>query len=117
MTRLALVVEDDGEIARFIAIVLREVGFEAVIVTNGRAALDHIAEQLPDMVVLDLNIPQISGVEVLRQIRASDTTADIVVIVVSANPHMIDQTYEMADLVLTKPVSYDQLRGMIQRFV
>lgn len=117
MTRLALVVEDDDQIAQFVAIVLREVGFEVVIVTNGRAALDQLTQQPPDMVVLDLNIPLISGVEVLRRIRGGDVGADIPVIVVSANPHMIDETYDMADLVLTKPVSYDQLRGMVQRFV
>ena len=116
MTRLAFVVEDDEQIARFVAIVLRDVGFEVRVVDNGRAALDEIDAQPPDIIVLDLNLPQISGVEVLRHIRATAAIADIPVIVVSANPHMVAEVDDLADLVLLKPVSYDQLRGMVQRF-
>lgn len=116
VTRLALVVEDDDQIAQFVAIVLREVGFEVDMAGSGRAALDAINAQPPDMIVLDLNIPQMSGVDVLRYIRAVDGIAHIPVIVVSANPHMVAEIDDLADVVLLKPMSYDQLRGMVQRF-
>jgi DNA-binding response OmpR family regulator len=113
----AFVIEDDEEIARFISLVLHEVDFVTEIIHNGRIALERLADVAPDVVVLDLNIPSVSGVEVLRQIRANPSLAKTKVIVVSANPHMMDYAYEMADLVLQKPISFDQLRDLVRRLL
>jgi CheY-like chemotaxis protein len=113
--RAALVVEDNREIARFISLVLSQVGFLVDIAGDGQVALDTITATAPDLVVLDLNIPKITGVEVLRRIRADERLAHTKVVVVSANPHMIDESYDLADLVLQKPVSYSQLHDLITR--
>lgn len=112
----ALVVEDDAEIARFFALTLQEF-FSVEIARTGQDALDVLARTVPQMILLDLNVPLVSGVELLRRIRASDRLAQMVVIVATANPQMADNVYELADLVLLKPVSYDQLRDLIRRFV
>jgi len=115
--RLALVIEDDAEIARFFALVLKEVGFETESLHNGRAALARLAEIVPRLVILDMNIPSVSGVEILNRIRGDARLKDVPVIVVTANPQMADHVYDLADLVLNKPVSYDQLRDLARRFV
>jgi CheY-like chemotaxis protein len=113
--RSALIVEDNDDIARFVKVVLEQIGFTIKIAVNGQTALDNLTDAPPDLVVLDLNIPKVSGVEVLRHIRAGEQFAATKVVVVSANPHMIDELYDLADLVLQKPVSYSQLHDLIER--
>jgi DNA-binding response OmpR family regulator len=117
MGRSALVVEDHRDIAMLVSIALEEIGFTADIVGDGQAALDHLHAAPPEIVVLDLNIPKVSGVEVLRRIRADERLSGAKVVVVSANPHMIEESYDMADLVLQKPVSYVQLRDLLKRLM
>jgi CheY-like chemotaxis protein len=115
--RYALIVEDNLEIAQLIASLLEGLGFTTDIAPDGQAALDHMAETPPELVVLDLNIPKVSGVEVLRHIRAHEPLAGATVVIVSANPHMIGEADALADLVLQKPISYGQLRDLIQRLM
>jgi CheY-like chemotaxis protein len=115
--RYALIVEDNDDIARFVTIVLNQIGFTVEVASDGPAALARLAEKPPDLVVLDLNIPKVSGVEVLHRIRADERLTGTKVVVVSANPHMIDESYDLADLVLQKPVSYNQLHDLIARLV
>jgi DNA-binding response OmpR family regulator len=110
-----LVVEDDDDIARFIQLALREIGMDSEVIHNGQRALDRLKEVAPDAVVLDLNIPTVSGLDVMRALRANAALARAKVIVVSGNPHMTDQAYELADLVLHKPISFDQLRDLMRR--
>ncbi|MBN1562822.1 MAG: response regulator [Anaerolineae bacterium] len=116
MMAYALVVEDDAEIARFVELVLQETAFEVAVVYDGQAALDQLAARPPNLVLLDLNLPKVSGLEVLHHIRQTAALADVRVIVISANPHMVDQAYDEADLILQKPISYDQLRDLVRRF-
>ena len=114
---LALIVEDDAEIARFFGFVLATAGCQVETFHNGRAALDRLSAVVPRLVVLDLNIPGQSGVVVARHMRADDRLANVPLIVVTANPQMTDEVYDYADLVLIKPVSYDQLHDLVRRFV
>jgi DNA-binding response OmpR family regulator len=115
--QFALVIEDDAEIARFFALVLKDVGFAVESLHNGRVALARLAEIVPRLVILDMNMPSVSGVEILNRIRADARLEDVPVIVVTANPQMADHVYDLADLVLNKPVSYDQLHDLARRFV
>lgn len=114
--RIVLVIEDDAETARFFSIVLESSGFAVEIVRDGQAALNRLAEVVPHLVLLDLNVPSVSGVEILRRVRASGRLAGVRVIVASANPQMAQEVDDLADLVLLKPISYDQLRDLAKRF-
>jgi DNA-binding response OmpR family regulator len=113
--RSALVVEDNEDIALFVSVVLGHLGFAVQNAKDGQAALDTLAAAPLDLVVLDLNIPKISGVEVMRRIRADERLAATKIVVVSANPHMIDGLDDLADLVLQKPFNYRQLHDLVQR--
>jgi len=113
---LALVIEDDSDIATIFAMALREADFHAEMIHNGGQALRRLVEVVPNLIILDLNLPSVSGVEILRVIRADSQLADVPVIVATADPRMGENVREMADLTLLKPISYEQLRDLVRRF-
>jgi DNA-binding response OmpR family regulator len=106
---LALVIEDDADISEIFSEALRRAGFAPEKLQNGKAAMARLAEATPAIVVLDLNLPFISGESILRYIRAERRLKDTRVIVTSAEAHMAESLRSEADLVLLKPVSYHQL--------
>jgi len=112
---LALIVEDDEDAGVIFANALREAGFECEIIRAGDKALVRLAETVPAVVVLDLQLPRVSGPEILRQIRADERLAETHVIITTAFPDMAVGLEEKADLVLTKPISYSQLRDLAKR--
>jgi len=79
-----LVVEDNHVAAMQVASVLTDGGFDVRVAASGREALDRIADQTPDAIILDLMMPEMDGFEVLRQIRAVPATADLPVLVLTA---------------------------------
>lgn len=79
--RKILVVDDDPEIMKMVSLVLKEQGYDLTIADNGRKAIEKVQSDLPELVLLDLNLPDISGKEVLRRIR--ETNEDIATIVIT----------------------------------
>jgi DNA-binding response OmpR family regulator len=65
-----LLVEDTAEYARLTTLILERAGYEVLYAPDGQRALDVLSEQLPDVLILDLNLPHISGWEVLKQMNA-----------------------------------------------
>jgi len=106
---LVLAVDDDLAILRTLAINLRARGYEATTATNGVAAVQAIREQQPDLVVLDLGLPDLDGVAVLTQVRAF---TEVPVVVLSAR-HSSDEKVAALDLgaddYITKPFGVDEL--------
>jgi len=113
--RLALIVEDNEDAGVIFANALQEAGFECEIIRDGERALIWLAEMTPAVVVLDLELPHVSGMEILRQIRADARLAKTHVIIATAFPDMAVGLEENADLVLIKPISYSQLRDLAKR--
>lgn len=112
---LALVVEDDEDASIIFAEALEEAGFEVEITRTGDAALARLAETTPAVVVLDLELPRVSGAKILDQIRADARLANTRVIIATAYPDLAMEIEEGADLVLIKPVSFNQLRDLATR--
>jgi DNA-binding response OmpR family regulator len=112
---LAFIVEDDEDASVIFANALQEAGFECEIIRTGDKALVWLAETVPAVVVLDLELPGVSGAEILRQIRADARLAQTHVIIATAYPDLAVGLEEKADLVLFKPVSYVQLRDLAKR--
>ena len=117
MKPLALVVEDDQDIAAFVAQALQAAQYETTVVQDGYAALIALAEKRPTLVTLDLNLPHVSGREILQQIRADKGLANIKVILTTANPFMVGDLQDKADLVLLKPIGFKQLRDLSRRLI
>jgi DNA-binding response OmpR family regulator len=113
--RLALIIEDSQTQAIILAEALQAAGFEVEIIVTGDAALARLADVMPDVVVLDLHLPGVSGTDILRYIRAEARLDQTHVIVVTSEPQTADIIQDEADLVLLKPVDFAQLRDLAAR--
>ncbi len=103
-----LVVEDERDVSKVIAINLKIEGMEVVVAYDGPTALEKIKESKPDCVVLDVMLPQISGWDILKYIKANPATADIPVVMVTAQIAEKDQLRGLgagAVKYITKPFS------------
>jgi len=87
-----LVVEDDPDIAQLVVHYLAKAGFSTETVANGRDAIAAIAARPPDLLVLDLMLPQVDGLEICRIARANDATAGIPIIMLTARAEESDRT-------------------------
>jgi two-component system KDP operon response regulator KdpE len=109
-----LLVDDDTTLRRTLSIGLRAADHEVLIAADGRSALQALREDKPDLVVLDLGLPDLSGVEVLRQLRAWSTTP---VVVLSARAESAEKVQALdlgADDYVTKPFGMDELLARIR---
>ncbi|MFN8595331.1 MAG: response regulator [Anaerolineae bacterium] len=108
-------IEDDVDLANIFAEALQAADFDTEIIAAGDVALNRLKTVVPLVVVLDLHLPRVSGMEILPQIRSDARLAKTRVIVASADPVMADSMADIADLVLIKPISFGQLRDMAAR--
>jgi DNA-binding response OmpR family regulator len=113
----ALIIEDDPDISLVFSKALESAGFGTEIINAGDIAMTRLSSVIPDIVTLDLNLPGVSGEEILRYIRSDVRMTDTKVIVASAYQHLTDALYADADLVLVKPVNFTQLRDLATRLV
>jgi DNA-binding response OmpR family regulator len=112
---LAFIVEDHLDAATIFSEALKAADFETEVIRSGDVALERLSETVPDMVILDLNLPQVSGADILGRIRADERLSETCVIVATAHPQLADSVHGEADLVLLKPISFTQLRGLASR--
>ena len=112
---LALIIEDDPKLSIIFAQALQQAEFETNVVEDGNTALVRLAETVPAAVVLDLHLPDVSGDKILRQIRADKRLAKTRVILATADALMAQSLRKDSDLVLLKPISFNQLRDLASR--
>ncbi len=111
----ALIVEDDRDIAALFRHVLDIAGYHTEIVLHGREAVNRLKSAQPDIVLLDLNLPGVSGEKILEGMRADLRLKDVPVVVVTAHSRVADNLPVEPDLVLLKPVNLGQLSNLVQR--
>jgi DNA-binding response OmpR family regulator len=113
-----LVVEDEQDIAELIKHALeRDAVTQVQIVGSGDTALRVASEQIPDLIVLDLNLPAIGGLEVCRLLRAKSPTKDIPIIMLTARGSESDRVAGLdigADDYITKPFSLRELSARVR---
>jgi DNA-binding response OmpR family regulator len=121
MTRV-LVVEDDPDIAQLVAHYLGKAGFSTDVVSTGREALAAIASNPPELLVLDLMLPQVDGLEICRAVRTNPATAAVPIIILTARAEESDRIVGLelgADDYLAKPFSPNELvaraRALLRR--
>jgi len=113
MTKI-LIVEDDPQLSRLIALELEHEGYEADCALDGRAGLDKALTGKHDLILLDVMLPSVSGLEVLRKIRQSST---VPIIMISARDATVDKISGLdlgADDYLTKPFDIEELLARIR---
>ena len=111
----ALIIEDDKKLAKIFDLALQAAEFNTEIVRDGYAAQTRLTKTVPDVVVLDLHLPYVSGEEILHQIRADRRLTHTRVMLATADALKADNLRSEADLVLLKPISANQLRDLAAR--
>ncbi len=107
-----LIVDDERDLAELIDFNLRAAGFNTRVASTGEAALSAAREQQPDLVLLDLMLPDMSGVDVCRHLRANKATRDLLVVMLTAKGEEADRVHGFevgADDYVTKPFSVREL--------
>jgi DNA-binding response OmpR family regulator len=110
--RTILVVDDEADILHFLELVLKERGYEVLTAPGGERALALAREHVPDLMLLDIMMPQMDGWEVLRLLRVDPRTATIPVAMISARTDAKDRVQGLQEGALDyicKPFSLDEL--------
>jgi DNA-binding response OmpR family regulator len=116
-TTRVLVVEDDPDIADLVARYLEKAGYAATRVSSGRDALDAVRAKAPDLIVLDVMLPHVDGLEVCRLLRANEHTASIPIIMLTARAEESERIVGLemgADDYLAKPFSPNELVARVR---
>ena len=111
----ALIVEDNADLANVFSFALREAGFEIDTVLDGRGAMLRLEAFIPEVIVLDLHLPHVSGREILEFVLADDRFEQTQIIIASADHHLAKELENDDIIVLIKPVSFKQLRDLSSR--
>jgi two-component system KDP operon response regulator KdpE len=109
-----LLVDDDSTLRRTLGIGLRADGHEVLFAADGRTALQAVREDRPDLVVLDLGLPDLSGTEVLRSLRAWSTTPVVVLSARAESTEKVEALDLGADDYVTKPFGMEELLARIR---
>ena len=111
----ALLIEDDRDVAALFRHVLDIAGYRTDIVFDGNAAMEKLSSAKPDVILLDLQLPGISGVEILKRVRADERLKTIPVVVITAYAYYASSLPIEPDLFLLKPVDIHDLSNLVQR--
>lgn len=117
-SRTVLIIEDEEDAAELFAEMMRVSGFRVLKISNSAPALAMMAAEKPDVLILDIMMPEISGLDILRQMRRDPELSNIPVVVVSAKSMPADIKNGMeagASTYLTKPVGFLDLKEAVER--
>ena len=109
-----LIVEDESKIARFLTLELEHEGYAVKTASDGRSGLETCLGWKPDVMILDLMLPQLSGIEVCRRVRQ---TSDVPIIMLTAKDDVSDKVMGLdmgADDYMTKPFAIEELLARIR---
>ena len=112
-----LVIEDEGKIARFIELELKHEGYDVKTAGDGISGLQAAQSWQPELLVLDLMLPGISGIEVCRRLRAQEATAALPILMLTAKDDVSDKVMGLdmgADDYMTKPFAIEELLARIR---
>lgn len=111
-----LIVEDDLPLQKLFQTVLKREGYMVTVASDGQEAYKSLEVIAPELIILDMNLPHVSGYEIIRYIREQETLQDSKVIIVTANTS-VPQSDEaqLADEILIKPIRVAHLREIVAK--
>lgn len=113
-----LIVEDNADLRTIFSFAFNRRYFSVEVATDGVEAIEQLNREVPDIVILDINMPRLSGYDVLRHVRSNPRTQDVKVVVVTGNiMAMQAPEVEFADLLLIKPVNINDLITLAERLM
>lgn len=113
-----LIAEDEQDIRELIAFALRFVGHDVISFTNGFEAWENAEKELPDMILLDVHMPVMTGIEACKKIKADPNTTHIPIVFLSAKGQEVEIQAGLdagASEYLLKPFAPDELAKQVQR--
>ena len=117
MAKKVLIVDDEPNIVASLEFLMKQKGYLTKVVDNGKDALDAIGEFGPDLVLLDVMMPLLSGYELCQKVRANPSWAGIKIVMLSAKGRDVEISKGIAvgaDLYVTKPFSTTDLIAKVQ---
>ncbi len=114
-----LVVDDSATDLQVISGTLKQEGYATITASSEAEALDRIQKQKPDLIVLDVVLPERSGFEICRDLKASEPTKQIPIVICSSKGSNMDKYWGMqqgADGYITKPVDAQELLQTVRKF-
>ena len=120
MTKRVLIVDDEPNIVISLEFLMKREGFETEVATDGEAALEAVARQRPDLVVLDVMLPRMNGFEVCRRLRADPEARNVKVLILTAKGRETEMARGLglgADAYVTKPFSTRDVVVQIRRLL
>jgi len=115
MNNLALVIEDDNDLSTIFSEALNAAGFETEVIQDGKTAQTRLTELIPYIVLLDMHLPHVSGLDLLEQIKSDERLKNTMVVIATADARMGEAMIDEADFVLIKPITFTQLRDLTKR--
>lgn len=118
-SRRVVYIEDEQEMIDLVRLILSRKGYEVIGANGGREGLDIVRQKLPDLVLLDLMMPDMDGWDVYQQIKAEDSTREIPVIVITAKAQSIDKVLGLhiakVEDYISKPFSPKDLIDSVEK--
>jgi two-component system cell cycle response regulator DivK len=119
MSKKVLIAEDYGDIRRMMKMLLEMYGYEALEASDGREAVEKAASCRPDLILMDIMMPEIDGIEATRAIRELDDLDDIPILAVTAHDDFYKDDALDAGFndVLSKPLLFDELGPILEQYL
>ena len=115
LKNLALVIEDDADLSEIFSRALQDAGFEVESILDGKVAQERLNETIPNVVVLDMHLPNVDGATLLKQIRADERLSKTRIIIATADSAQAEYYRNQATIVMIKPITFSQLRDISAR--
>jgi CheY-like chemotaxis protein len=112
-----LIIEDSIELANIFVEILEMSGMKVELITDGAIAMQKLAVEIPDLMLLDMHLPNVSGLEILDYVRATDRLRNTRVVAITANALLTVDLMDKADLLLIKPVTFAQISELSTRLL
>ncbi len=117
-----LIIEDDPDLSRVLAYNLRNAGYDVSAANDGREGLRRARLQIPDLIILDVMLPLVDGLEICRRLRGEPETADVIILMLTARSEESDEVVGLslgADDYMTKPFSVkvllERIKALLRR--
>ena len=115
MSKKILIVDDEAEICSVLRLFFQKQGYQVVTCTDGDGAIALAAQERPHLIILDMKMPGISGVEVLRLLRENHNAAKIIILSAVKDDNVIQETLRLgANGYLTKPFRLEHVAQLMQ---
>jgi DNA-binding response OmpR family regulator len=111
-----LIAEDDSLVLKTMELLLKKEGYEIISCLDGLEAMEKIQTQQPDLIILDIMLPYISGLEIVGTVKQNISSAPIIVISAMGQQAVVDEAMKLgADDYISKPFNIKILNSMIRR--